>query len=250
MDKNFRKIARPPHIINEQNQYLLFYFMMKISPYFTYFFHRYTNIKPNTLTFLSIFFLLVSFPLIIYKYYFLAFLLLFFNLLLDNIDGELARVNNQSSKLGEFLERINSDIFYVFFYNFICLSFYIENVLELHYVILFIIISLAYFYIRQKISHINIPDKFNINSSNEIFLGLFKYSNDIRNNNFKSKIIYLFFWNIIASGGVSEIILAILILSKNYELTISYIFFYNIIVFIYMVTLLFIKIFLRFTYKS
>ena len=123
--------------------------MMKFSPYFTFLISRYTNIKPNTLSLISIF-LLISFPLIIYKYYFFAFLLLFLNLFLDNIDGELARVNNQSSKLGEFLERINSDIFYIFFYNFICLSFYIENMLELHYLILFIILSLVYFYLRQK----------------------------------------------------------------------------------------------------
>ena len=26
MDKNFKKIARPPHIIDEQNQYLLFFY--------------------------------------------------------------------------------------------------------------------------------------------------------------------------------------------------------------------------------
>ena len=188
--------------------------------------------------------------MIIYKYYFFAFLLLFLNLFLDNIDGELARVNNQSSKLGEFLERINSDIFYIFFYNFICLSFYIENMLELHYLIIFIILSLVYFYLRQKISHIYIPDNLNINSLNGIFLGLFKYSRDIRNNNLKSKIIYLFFWNIIASGGVSEIILATLIISKNYDLTINYIFFYNFVVFIYMITLLSIKIFFKLVYKS
>ena len=250
MDKNFKKIARPPHIINEQNQYLLFFFMMKLSPYFTFLISRYTNLKPNTVSFISIFFLLISFPLIIYKYYFFAFLILFLNLFLDNIDGELARVNNQSSKLGEFLEKINSDIFYIFFYNFICLSFYIENMFELNYLILFIILSLVYFYIRQKISHIYIPDNFNINSLNGIFLGLFKYSRDIRNNNLKSKIIYLFFWNIIASGGVSEIILATLMISKNYDLTIYYIFFYNFIVFIYMITLLSIKIFFKIVYKS
>ena len=56
MDKNFKKIARPPRIIDEQNQYLLFFFMMKFSPYFTFLISRYTNIKPNTLSLISIFF--------------------------------------------------------------------------------------------------------------------------------------------------------------------------------------------------
>lgn len=250
MNDSFKKIARPERIINEQNQYVLFFFMMKISPYFTYAISKYSNIKPNTISFISIFFLLISLPLIIYEYYFYAFLLLFLNLFFDNIDGELARVKSQSSKLGELLEKINSDIFYIFFYNTISLSFYYQNILELYYVIIFFSLSIVYYFIRQKISHINIPNSFDKNLFNEIFLGLFKYSNQIRNKNFTSKFFYLFFWNIIASGGISEIIFAILILSKNYELTINYIFFYNIILMMYITILSLVKIFIKINYND
>lgn len=249
MDHNFKKIARPDHIIKEQSQYLLFFFMMKVSPYFTYAISRYSNIKPNTISFISIFFLIISFPLIYYENYFYAFLFVFFNLFLDNIDGELARVTDQTSKLGEFLEKINSDIYYLCLYNFICLSFYNQNKIDLYLVIIFFALSIINFFVRGKISHITIPKNYSINSFNAIFFGLFKYSSNIRNNKYISKCTYLFFWNILASGGVSEIIIAILILIKEYELTINYIIFYNIICLIYIIILLAIKTYMKIKYK-
>jgi hypothetical protein len=103
--------------------------------------------------------------------------------------------------------------------------------------------------VRGKISHITIPKNYSINSFNAIFFGLFKYSSNIRNNKYISKCTYLFFWNILASGGVSEIIIAILILIKEYELTINYIIFYNIICLIYIIILLAIKTYMKIKYK-
>lgn len=242
MDKKFRLIARPPHIINEQNQYLLFFIMMKFSPYCTFFFSKYTKISANTISFFSIIFLLLSFVCLFLFNYLLAFIFLFLNLFLDNIDGELSRVNNQTSKFGEFLEKINSDIFYIFFYNLISLNFYRENKLDLFFLTFFFLISLIHFFIRNKISHINFIDESKINFLNSIYLGLFKYSNNIRNKYFTSKILYLFFWNIISSGGVSEIIFGFLLIFEYEELSLKYLYFYFIILFVYITFLTLIKI--------
>lgn len=242
MDKSFRSIARPPYIINEQNQYLLFFIMMKFSPYFSYFFSKYTKISANTISWLSIIFLLISFIFLFFFNYLFAFIFLFLNLFLDNIDGELARVNNQTSKLGEFLEKINSDIFYIFFYNIIAFNFYRNDKLDIIFLISFFLISLIHFFLRTKISHINLTDGTKINFFNSIYYGLFKYSNNIRNKYFFSKVLYLFFWNVISSGGVSEIIFGFLLIFEHGDLSLKYLYFYFITLFFYMFFLTFIKL--------
>ena len=131
MDKNFKKIARPDHIITEQNNYLLFYLQMKISPYFTYFFFKYTNITPNIISIGSIIFLLISIISIFMENYNYVFFFLFLNLLLDNIDGELARTKKLTSKFGEFLEKLNTDLFNIFFYNSIAFTLHLRGFLNL-----------------------------------------------------------------------------------------------------------------------
>ncbi len=241
MNKNFRSIARPPYIINEQNQYLLFFIMMKFSPYFTYFFSKHTKVSANTISWLSIIFLLLSFIYLFFFNYLIAFIFLFLNLFLDNIDGELARVNNQTSKLGEFLEKINSDIFYIFFYNIIAFNFYRNDKLSIIILISFFLVSLIHFFLRTKISHINLKDESKINFFNSIYLGLFKYSNNIRNKYFASKVLYLFFWNVISSGGVSEIIFGFLLIFEYDDLSLKYLYFYFITLFSYMFFLTLIK---------
>ena len=169
---------------------------------------------------------------------------------MDNIDGELARVNNQASKFGEFLEKINSDLFYLLFYNLISFKFYSDRLLELNYFIFFISISLVYFLIRSRISHIQIPHNLKLNKSNTILFGLFKYSNDIRNKYHLSKITYLFFWNIISSGGISEIIFGFLLIMKLDVYTINYIFIYYFILFFYIILLVIIKSYLKRVQRS
>lgn len=245
MDKKFKSIARPDKILNEQNQYFLFFLMMKMSPYFTFFFSKYTNIKPNTISLFSIFFLFLSFWNLLIENYAYSFFFLFVNLLLDNIDGELARVNNQVSKYGELLEKINSDLFYLFFYNLIVYKYFDDQLIELKYFIFFIFVSLLYFFIRSRISHIKIPKTLKLNKLNTILFGLFKYSNDLRNNYGISKLIYIFFWNIISSGGISEIVFAFLLIMNLDAFAINYIFFYFFILFIYIILLFFTKSYLK-----
>jgi phosphatidylglycerophosphate synthase len=245
MDKKFKLIARPDKILNEQNQYFLFFLMMKISPYFTFFFSKYTNIKPNTISLFSIFFLFLSLWNLFIENYAYSFFFLFMNLFLDNIDGELARVNNQASKFGELLEKINSDLFYLFFYNLIAYKYFNDQLIELRNFIFFIFISLLYFLIRSRISHITIPETLKLNQLNTILFGLFKYSDNIRINYRISRVIYIFFWNVISSGGVSEIIFAFLLIMNFDSFAIKYIFFYYFVLFIYIILLFFTKSYLK-----
>ncbi len=250
MDKDFKKIARPDHIINEQNNYLLFYLQMKISPYFTYFFFKYTNVTPNIISIGSIIFLLFSIISIFMENYNYVFFFLFLNLLLDNIDGELARTKNLTSKLGEFLEKLNTDLFNIFFYNSIAFTLYLRGFLNLEYLFFFIFNSIFYTFARGRISQISLSKDYEINHFRATFLGLFKYSNAIRNKFINARVLYNFFWNIISSGGVSEIIIGILLISGNIKLAAIYLIFLNVMVTIYYTFLILFKYFLYKKHKA
>ncbi len=250
MDKDFKKIARPDSIKNEQNNYFLFYLQMKISPYFTYFFFKYTKITPNIISIFSILFLFFSIISVFIEKYNYAFFFLFLNLLFDNIDGELARTKNLTSKLGEFLEKLNTNLFNIFFYNSIALTLYLNNFLNLEYLFFFIFNSIFYTFVRGRISQVSLSKNYEINHFRATFLGLFKYSNAIRKRFRNARVLYNFFWNIISSGGVSEIIIGILLISGNINLTIMYLIFLNIMVSIYYTFLIIFKFFLYKKHKA
>ncbi len=250
MDKDFKKIARPDHIINEQNNYLLFYLQMKISPYFTYFFFKYTKITPNIISIASIIFLFFSIISIFMENYIYVFVFLFINLMLDNIDGELARTKKMTSKFGEFLEKINTDLFNIFFYNSIAFTLYLKGFLNIEYLFFFIFNSIFYTIIRSKISQISLSKDYEINNFRATFIGLYKYSRPIRNQFRHSRLIYNFFWNVISSGGVSEIIVGILLISGSIKLTAVYLVFLNITFATYFTLLTILKYFLYRKYRA
>ena len=250
MDKDFKKIARPDHIINEQNNYLLFYLQMKISPYFTYFFFKYTKITPNIISITSIIFLSFSIISIFMEDYIYVFFFLFMNLLLDNIDGELARTKKLTSNFGEFLEKLNTDLFNIFFYNSIALTLHLKGFLNIEYLFFFIFNSIFYTIFRSKISQVSLSKDYEINNFRATFIGLYKYSRPIRNQFRHARLIYNFFWNVISSGGVSEIIVGILLISGSIKLTVVYLVFLNITFATYFTLLTTLKYFLYKKYRA
>tara|TARA_Y100000996_G_scaffold368849_1_gene315477 strand:- start:854 stop:1603 length:750 start_codon:yes stop_codon:yes gene_type:complete len=245
MDEKFRLIARPSRILEKTEAIFLCNIIVKLTPYFSYFFSKHTKIKPNTISITSIFFLSISFFFLITKNYGIAFLFIFLNIFLDHIDGELARINKQTSNFGSFLEKLNSDFFYLFFYNIFVYNFYIDGKINLTIFFILVSISLSFSLIRNRISQITLSENFSFNKINQILLGLFKYSNDIRNKNLTSKITYIFFWNIISSGGISETILCALLFLDLSNLALNYLFFYYLILIIYILSLSIIKIYYK-----
>ena len=95
MRKEIRLKARPSHLLNEQNYSFIHFFLMKISPFISYFLARHSKIKPNSISIISIIFLISSFFSLYNKDYATAFIFLMLNFLTDNIDGELARLKNK-----------------------------------------------------------------------------------------------------------------------------------------------------------
>ena len=249
MNESFRLRARPPEILKEDQNLFLFYFLVKISPYISIFFSKFRNITPNFISIVSIFFLTFSIYLIFIEKYLLSFFFLLLNLLFDLVDGELARLNNQRSKLGETLEKLNSNLNYILFYNSLALSFYLNDFMNISYLLYFFFVSLIYSFTRNKISQIRLSDKTQQNKYEIILMGLYKYSKDIRDKNKTSKIIYAILRNIISSGGVSEITIFILLVFGSINLIIIYFLFLNSITIIYTFTLIFQKFILYKKYK-
>ena len=211
MKKELKLKARPLNLLEEQSYSLVHFFLMRISPFLSFFLARYSKIQPNYISIISILFLILSFFFLHSKNYIIAFMFLLLNFFTDNVDGELARIKNQVSDLGEKLEKINSNLFYLFFFNIISLNLYIDNLIDINLFQSFIFISILHYFFRGRISHIKIKDKLELNYINSTYLGLFKYSSTVRNQYIHSKIIYIFFYNILFSGGVSEIIIICLL---------------------------------------
>ena len=56
--------------------------------------------------------------------------------LLDNIDGELARLQNSISALGSTLERANSDIFYILLFPSLSIGLFRDNLIDFELMII------------------------------------------------------------------------------------------------------------------
>ncbi len=70
----------------------------------TYIIAKYTNIKPNTITFFGFFLFLLSLYFYFIKYTFLAILLFQLSFIMDIVDGNIARLKNLGSKLGAYID--------------------------------------------------------------------------------------------------------------------------------------------------
>ena len=105
--------------------YLLSLISYLITPFFLFF-----NIHPNTITFLNFLIAITSIALIFLgqtKFFILGIILYFLFRILDFCDGNVARLTNQASFYGRFLDSV-LDIFYESFLilsiGFYCLKYY------------------------------------------------------------------------------------------------------------------------------
>ena len=118
--KNIQKIIYPFEKIQYEKPYLLATLSRRISVILTYYVLNKIQVKPNTVSVFSIFISFLCFYFFVNSNYFMGSVIACFWVLLDNIDGELARLQNSISSLGSTLERINSDIFYHIRFIIIC----------------------------------------------------------------------------------------------------------------------------------
>ena len=107
-----------------------------------------TEIKPNTITIFSFFFSMGSAFFFVNTDFFYGSCLACVWVLIDNIDGELARLQNTGSELGMLLERISSDFFYIILFPSLATGLFIKGLISLE-VTLLIFLNLGMFNILR-----------------------------------------------------------------------------------------------------
>ena len=133
--KRIQKIIYPFEKIQYEKPYLLATISRRISVVISYYVLNKMQIKPNSVSIFSIFISFLCFYFFINSNYLLGSVIACLWVVLDNIDGELARLQNSISVLGSSLERINSDIFYILLFPSLSLGLFRESLIDFNLMI-------------------------------------------------------------------------------------------------------------------
>jgi phosphatidylglycerophosphate synthase len=217
--QKIQKIIYPKEKIEYEGPYILATISRRISVILTYYILNRIKIRPNSV---SIFSILVSFLCLIFfinSNYVFGSLLACFWVLLDNIDGELARLQNSTTTFGATLERINSDIFYIFLFPSLSIGLFQESLVDFKIVVLTFFSTSIFNVLRVFLA--NYPKKIISNKINSKLSDLiecqFKNSFQVRKKSKIGSFIFYAWRNVYSQCGISEISLLIFsLLSVNY----------------------------------
>ena len=203
-----QKIVYSDKKIEYEGPYILNTLLRRISVPASYYILNRLKISANIITFFSFFIAFLILFLFLNSNYLYGSLLSCFWCLLDNIDGELARMQNSSSSFGAFLEKLNSNFFYMILFPSLSIGLFRDGLINFNFVIL-TFFSLGFFIILRSFFDANFPYKKAVN--NNFFLLVigcqFKNSYEYRRRSKLGSFIYYFWRNIFTQGGVNEIFL-------------------------------------------
>ena len=126
--------------------------LRRISVVLTYYILYPLRVNPNAVSLFSILLVFLASYLFINSYFFYGAILIIMWVLLDAIDGELARIQKKISKIGGTLEKINSDILYILFLPSLSIGLYKIEIIPFDYVWTSIISIAIYNTLRVYIS--------------------------------------------------------------------------------------------------
>ena len=200
-----QKIIYPLEKIKYENPYILATILRRLTVLITYYVLYPLRISPNFITIISIILCLPIAYYFINQYFFLGSILACAWVALDNIDGELARIQKKTTNLGGVLERLSSDIFYLILFPSLSIGLYNANQIDIDLVITTFFCCFGFNILRSYIS--NFPS---IKKSN-IFISFakcqFKNSVNEREKNLFGKIFFYSWRNIFTQCGLNELIL-------------------------------------------
>ncbi len=219
--KKIQKIIYPFEKIRYEKPYLLATLSRRVSVILSYYFLNKIEIKPNTITIFSILVSFLCFYFFSNSNYLMGSLIACSWVLLDNIDGELARLQNSISSLGSTLERINSDIFYILLFPSLSIGLYKDNLIEFNLMILTIFSLTLFNILRPFLTNFPYTKKINNNSFFWLVIACqFKRSFNYRKKSKTGSLIFYCWRNIFTQCGINEIILLtfslISIYTRNY----------------------------------
>ena len=204
-----QKIIYPQEKIQYESPYILASLLRRLTVLISYFILYPLKISPNLITSISI---VLCIPI---SFYFINQSFLTASILsciwvgLDNIDGELARIQKKTTNLGGVLEKLSSDIFYLSLFPSLSIGLYNANQITIELVIITFFCCFAFSILRNYIT--NFP---NIKMTNNFLISFakcqFKNSVNEREKNFFGSIFFYLWRNLYTQCGLSELILLIL----------------------------------------
>ena len=210
-----QKIIYSDEKIEYEGPYILDTLLRRVSIPISYYILDKLKISANVITLFSFFIAFLVLFLFINSNYLYGSLLSCFWCLMDNIDGELARLQKSSSNFGAFLEKLNSNFFYMILFPSLSIGLFRDGLINFDFVIL-TFFSLGFFIILRQFFDANFPYKKAVNKNSFLLvIGCqFKNSHVYRRRSKLGSFIYYFWRNIFTQGGVNEILLVILSLNS------------------------------------
>jgi len=200
-----QKIIYPKEKIEYEGPYILATLSRRVSVILTYYILNRIKISANSVSFFSFFVSFFCLFFLINSNYLFGSLLACFWSLLDNIDGELARLQKSSSNFGAFLEKLNTNIFYMILFPSLSIGLYRDGLIDFKLMIL-TFFSLSLFIILRPF--------FDANNKNSNFILIiacqFKNSFNYRKKSKMGSFIFYLWRNIFTQSGVNEILLVLL----------------------------------------
>jgi phosphatidylglycerophosphate synthase len=206
-----QKIIYPKEKIDYEGPYILATLSRRISVVLTYYFLNRIKISANSVSFFSFFVSFSCLFLFINSNYLCGSLLACFWCVLDNIDGELARLQKSSSSFGVFLEKLNSNIFYMALFPALSIGLYRDELISFELMIL-TIFSISFFIFLRSFFDANFPYKKAINKNSDFILIIacqFKNSLNYRKKSKMGSFIFYLWRNVFTQCGINEILLVL-----------------------------------------
>jgi phosphatidylglycerophosphate synthase len=206
-----QKILYPTEKIEYESGYIFATILRRISVIITFYVLYPLRVHPNIISLLSIILIFISSYLFINGLFFIGAILVGIWVLLDCVDGELARILNKKTKVGGSLEKLNSDILYILFLPSLSIGLYDENIISLPYVFYTFISVTIFNVLRVYISTFPKVKKEVRNKKIILFLKCqFKNNIDARKKNILFSFIFYFWRNIFTQCGILELTLIVI----------------------------------------
>lgn len=213
-----QRVIYPKEKIEYEGPYILATLLRRFSVILTYYILNRIKISPNMVTLFSFIVSLFCLIFFIKSSYVLGSSLACFWVLLDNIDGELARLQKSVSNFGSILERVSSDIFYIFLFPSLSIGLFLDGLIVFDLVILTFFSVGTFNILRVFLS--NFPKKIlnkKVNKGLENLVACqFKNNFQERKKSRLGSLIFYTWRNIFSQCGINELSLLIVsILSLN-----------------------------------
>ncbi len=220
-----KKIMYPSLKRSDEEKFILVFLARRVSMRMSYYIWAKLGVHPNIVTLFSILLGIAGSISFIYQQYLMGGILLFFWMVFDCCDGEVARFTGKTSSLGERLEVLNSNLQYAIWLPSLAIGLYLAEAITLYWVFGAFLGASLYNVFRSV--YANYPkDILGEPTSNKMIMIAvhFKNMKELRARYPGRALSYIIRHNILSQGGifVPAIILLSFLMKNSTILLLSY----------------------------